>query len=65
VHFIPLGINIGLDAASRLNAKPRELSVVYYDSDKSPWAAVDQNLKLAVSFIGDAMNANLGCLGAA
>ena len=30
--FIPLGIKIGLDAAQRLNAKPRELFVVYYDS---------------------------------
>jgi hypothetical protein len=30
--FIPLGIKIGLDAVQRLNAKPRELVVVYYDS---------------------------------
>ena len=36
--FIPLGIKVGLDAVSRLNAKPRELSVVYYDSDESPCA---------------------------
>jgi hypothetical protein len=26
--FIPLGIEIGLDAAKRLDAKPRELTVV-------------------------------------
>ena len=32
--FIPLGIKIGLDATKRLNAKPRELTVLYYDSDK-------------------------------
>jgi hypothetical protein len=30
--FIPLGIKIGLDAVHRLNVKPRELSVRYYDS---------------------------------
>ena len=34
--FIPLGIRIGLDAVGRLNAKPRELAVTYYDSDVSP-----------------------------
>jgi hypothetical protein len=32
--FIPVGIRIGLDALQRLNAKPREVTVVYYDSDK-------------------------------
>ena len=31
--FIPLGIKIGLDAVKRLNAKPRELAVLYYDSE--------------------------------
>ena len=36
--FIPLGIRIGLDASERLKAQPRELSVTYYDSDKSPCA---------------------------
>jgi len=36
--FIPLGIKIGLDAMNRLNVKPRELTVVYYDSDRSPCA---------------------------
>src|SRR5262245_19549211 len=29
--FIPLGIRIGLDALDRLNAKPREIVVTYYD----------------------------------
>src|SRR6516165_132548 len=36
--FIPLGIKIGLDAVGRLNAKPRELIVTYYDSNTSPCA---------------------------
>ena len=36
--FIPLGIRIGLDAVKRLDAKPRELTVLYYDSEKSPCA---------------------------
>ena len=36
--FIPLGIKIGLDAISRLNAKPRDLIVTYYDSNASPCA---------------------------
>jgi formylmethanofuran dehydrogenase subunit E len=33
--FIPLGIKIGLDAVNRLNAKPRELTVLYYNSETS------------------------------
>ena len=33
-----LGIKIGLDAVNRLNAKPRELTILYYDSDASPCA---------------------------
>ena len=37
--LIPVGIRIGLDALQRLNAKPREVTVVYYDSDKAPWAS--------------------------
>ena len=36
--FIPAGIKIGLDAVKRLNAKPRELTVLYYDSESSPCA---------------------------
>ena len=32
----PLGIKIGLDAVDRLHAKPRELTVLYHDSDASP-----------------------------
>jgi hypothetical protein len=33
--FIPVGIRIGLNALRRLGAKPREVTVVYYDSDKA------------------------------
>jgi formylmethanofuran dehydrogenase subunit E len=36
--FIPLGIRIGLDAIERLQARPRDLAVTYYDSEKSPCA---------------------------
>lgn len=45
--FIPLGIKIGLDAVKRLNAKPRELSVVYYDSNASPCACFADGIALA------------------
>jgi formylmethanofuran dehydrogenase subunit E len=45
--FIPLGIKIGLDAAQRLNAKPRNLAVVYYDSDASPCACFADGIALA------------------
>jgi formylmethanofuran dehydrogenase subunit E len=45
--FIPLGIKIGLDATERLHAKPRELSVLYYDSDASPCACFADGIALA------------------
>ena len=45
--FIPLGIKIGLDAVSRLSAKPRELSVHYYDSDASPCACFADGVAIA------------------
>jgi len=45
--FIPLGIRIGLDALNRLNAKPRELTVLYYDSDKSPCACFADGIAIA------------------
>jgi len=45
--FIPLGIKIGLDADSRLNAKPRELTVLYYDSDTSPCACFADGIAIA------------------
>jgi formylmethanofuran dehydrogenase subunit E len=45
--FIPLGISIGVDAVKRLNAKPRELMVLYYDSDKSPCACFADGIAIA------------------
>jgi hypothetical protein len=45
--FIPVGIRIGLDALQRLNAKPREVTVVYYDSDKAPCACVADGIAIA------------------
>jgi formylmethanofuran dehydrogenase subunit E len=45
--FIPLGIRIGLDAVERLNAKPRELAVTYYDSDASPCACFADGMAIA------------------
>jgi hypothetical protein len=45
--FIPLGIKIGLDADRRLDAKPRELSVLYYDSDTSPCACFADGIAIA------------------
>ena len=45
--FIPLGIKIGLDAVERLKAQPRELSVTYYDSDKSPCACFADGIAIA------------------
>jgi hypothetical protein len=45
--FIPLGIKIGLDAVQRLNTKPRELSVLYYDSDTSPCACFADGIAIA------------------
>ena len=45
--FIPLGIKIGLDAVDRLHVKPRELSVLYYDSDTSPCACFADGIAIA------------------
>jgi len=45
--FIPLGIKIGLDAVQRLNAKPRTLAVLYYDSDSSPCACFADGIAIA------------------
>ena len=47
--FIPLGIKIGLDAAERLKAHPRELAVTYYDSDKSPCACFADGIAIATT----------------
>jgi formylmethanofuran dehydrogenase subunit E len=45
--FLPVGIRIGQDALQRLNAKPREVTVVYYDSDKAPCACVADGVAIA------------------
>ena len=45
--FIPLGIKIGLDATERLHAKPRELAVLYYDSDAAPCACFADGIAIA------------------
>lgn len=37
----------GLDAAKRLNAKPRELTVLYYDNDTSPCACFADGIAIA------------------
>jgi formylmethanofuran dehydrogenase subunit E len=51
--FLPVGIRIGLDALARLDAKPREVMVVYYDSDKAPCACVADGVAMAtVATIG-------------
>ena len=47
--FIPLGIKIGLDAVNRLNAKPRELTVLYYDGAKSPCACFADGIAIATN----------------
>jgi hypothetical protein len=45
--FIPLGIKIGLDATERLDAKPRELAITYYDSNSSPCACFADGIAIA------------------
>jgi formylmethanofuran dehydrogenase subunit E len=45
--FIPVGIRIGLDAMQRLHAKPREVTVTYYDSDKAPCACLADGIAIA------------------
>lgn len=45
--FIPVGIRIGLDALQRLNAKPREVMVFYYDSEKAPCACLADGVAIA------------------
>jgi formylmethanofuran dehydrogenase subunit E len=45
--FIPVGIRIGLDALERLHAKPREVTVTYYDSDKAPCACIADGVAIA------------------
>jgi formylmethanofuran dehydrogenase subunit E len=46
--FIPVGIRIGEDAMKRLNAQPRELSVLYYSGDGVPCPCSVDGVLLAV-----------------
>ncbi len=45
--FIPVGIKIGLDAAQILKAKPRELTVTYFDNPKSPCACFADGIAIS------------------
>jgi len=47
--FIPLGIRIGQDALKRLGAGPREVSVVYFDGEKTPCACIADGILIATS----------------
>lgn len=47
--FIPIGIRIGFDALQRLDAKPREVTVTYYDKDKSPCACTADGVMVATT----------------
>ena len=45
--YLVVGIRIGMDASKRLEAGPRDLSVLYYDGPKAPCACVADGLMLA------------------
>jgi formylmethanofuran dehydrogenase subunit E len=46
--FLPVGIRIGEDAMKRLNARPRELSVVFYQGEGVPCPCPADGVMLAV-----------------
>jgi formylmethanofuran dehydrogenase subunit E len=46
--FLPVGIRIGEDAMKRLDAKPRELSVVFYQGEGTPCPCAADGVSLAV-----------------
>jgi len=46
--FLPVGIRIGEDAMKRLNAKPRELDVVFYQGAGTPCPCAADGVSLAV-----------------
>jgi formylmethanofuran dehydrogenase subunit E len=46
--FLPVGIRIGEDAMKRLNAKPRELSVQFYQGEGTPCPCAADGVMLAV-----------------
>jgi formylmethanofuran dehydrogenase subunit E len=45
--FIPLGVRIGEEALAELGEKPRNVTVLYYDSDKAPCACIADGVALA------------------
>lgn len=47
--FIPVGIRIGHDAMRRLEAKPRELTILYYDNPKVPCACFADGIMIATT----------------
>src|SRR5262249_36945149 len=46
--FLPVGIRVGEDAMQRLDAKPRELSVVFYQGEGTPCPCAADGVSLAV-----------------
>lgn len=46
--FLPVGIRIGEDALVRLQAKPRELAVVFYQGEGTPCPCAADGVMLAV-----------------
>jgi formylmethanofuran dehydrogenase subunit E len=46
--FLPVGIRIGEDAMKRLNAKPRELTVTFYQGEGTPCPCAADGVGLAV-----------------
>jgi formylmethanofuran dehydrogenase subunit E len=46
--FLPVGIRIGEDAMKRLDAKPRELSVMFYRGEGTPCPCAADGMGLAV-----------------
>ena len=46
--FLPVGIKIGEDAMKRLNAKPRELVVTFYQGEGTPCPCAADGVMLAV-----------------
>jgi formylmethanofuran dehydrogenase subunit E len=47
--FLPVGIRIGEDAMKRLDAKPRELSVLFYQGEGTPCPCTADGVMLAVN----------------
>lgn len=46
--FLPVGIKIGDDAMKRLHAKPRELSVLFYQGEGTPCPCAADGVMLAI-----------------